>query len=52
MNTDLALRRAETSYIDAAKSYGHSFKGESKRDASKARRRLDKAIVKADGDAK
>lgn len=48
---DTTLLRAETCYNDAAKSYGHSCKGKGKREASKARRRLDKAIVKASSKA-
>lgn len=47
---NLNLRRAQKGYVMAALAYGHSRKGEAKRDASKARRRLDKAVVKADAD--
>jgi hypothetical protein len=46
-NPNPDTRRAEKSFIMAALAYGHSVKKVGKRGASKARRRLDKAIVRA-----
>jgi hypothetical protein len=46
MNRNPARNRAERAWLYAAKSYGHSCKGNGKRGASKAARRLARVAIR------
>jgi hypothetical protein len=46
MTRNPAINRAERAWLFAAKSYGHSCKGNGKRGASKAARRLARVAIR------